>query len=151
MKVILLQNIKGFGKIGEVKSVSDGHARNFLFPRKLAKPADAGSMKEVDALQKRQAAMNAKDKENAKRAAEAINGKTIEFAKKASPTGTLFSSVSKHEVAKELSKVSSVHLETDMIDLGEQGEHIKHLGEHKITVDLGELSANATVSIKSGN
>lgn len=150
MKVILLQNIKGFGKIGEVKSVSDGHARNFLFPRKLAKVADAGSLKEVDSLQKKRVAMDLKDKENTEKVIAVLASTSIEFQKKASPTGTLFSSVTKHEIAHELTKKTGVKIESDMIHITEQGEHLKHIGEHVITVDLGEgQKAEAKAIVKS--
>ncbi len=151
MKVILLQNIKGFGKIGEVKSVSDGHARNFLFPRKLAKVADAGSLKEVESLQKKREAMDLKDKENTEKVIAVLAETSIEFQKKASPTGTLFSSVTKHEIAHELTKKTGVKIESDMIHITEQGEHLKHIGEHVITVDLGEgQKATAKAVVKSG-
>lgn len=136
MKVILLQNIKGLGQIGDVKNVSDGHARNFLFPRKLAKVATDGGLKEVESLQKHRAALNAKEQENAQKAAAMLKDTVVEFKKKASPTGTLFSSVSKQEIAEALTKQAGVKIDADMLDLGEHGGHIKHMGEHSITIDL---------------
>jgi large subunit ribosomal protein L9 len=151
MKVILLQNIKGFGKIGEVKSVSDGHARNFLFPRKLAKVADASGLKEVESLQKKREAMDLKDLENTQKVITMLASISIEFQKKASPTGTLFSSVTKNEIAHELTKKTGVKIDSDMIHISEQGEHLKHIGEHVITVDLGDgQKAEARAIVKSG-
>ncbi len=150
MKVILLQNIKGFGKIGEIKNVSDGHARNLLFPRKLAKPATEGAMKEAEGLSKKREAMSVKDKENAEKAAAVLKESALEFKKKASPTGTLFSSVTKHEIAHELSKKTGIKIETDSLDLGPHGEHIKHLGEHEIKIDLGnEIEAQVKIKVSS--
>jgi len=64
MKVIILQNIKGIGQIGDVKSVSDGYARNFLFPKKLAKLATDTALKEVDSLKKKREAIQGLEKEN---------------------------------------------------------------------------------------
>ncbi len=149
MRVILLQNIKGFGKIGEVKNVSDGHARNFLFPRKLAKAADAGGLKEIESLQKQREVMNLKDKQNTEKAVAVLSETQIEFEKKASPAGTLFSSVTKQEIAHELSKKSGAKIDADMIHLDE-GEHLKHVGEHTITIDLGDgAKAQTKVSVKS--
>ena len=91
MKVILLQNIKGFGQIGDIKNVSDGYARNFLFPKKLAKIATDGAIKEVEMLQKKREVMDAKNAERMQKAAEVLKDTAIEFQKKASPAGILFS------------------------------------------------------------
>lgn len=149
MRVILLQNIKGFGQIGEVKSVSDGHARNFLFPRKLAKIATENTLKEVATLSLKREAMNLKNQEAATKAVAVLATMNLEFKKKASPTGTLFSSVTRHEIAQELTKRSGMKIETEMIDIGEHGEHIKHIGEHAITVELvNGLKADMKISIK---
>src|SRR3989344_1774209 len=145
MKVILLQNIKGFGQIGDIKNVSDGYARNFLFPKKLAKIATDGAMKEVEMLQKKREVMDAKNAERMQKAAEVLKDTAIEFQKKASPAGTLFSSVTKQEIAEELTKKSGVQIEPDMIGLSEKGEHLKQMGDHDITVNL---APNLTIQIK---
>ncbi|HWA64338.1 MAG TPA: 50S ribosomal protein L9 [Candidatus Paceibacterota bacterium] len=146
MKVILLQNIKGFGKIGEIKNVSDGHARNFLFPRNLAKPASAGAEKEAQALQVQQQAAAEKETAQANAALAALKNTTLEISKKASPNGTLFSSVTKEEVAKLLSQKTGFHIEKNMIDFSEHGEHIKHAGKHSIHVNLSD-SAQTNVKL----
>jgi ribosomal protein L9 len=76
----------------------------------------------------------------------------LEFSKKASPTGNLFASVTRHEIAHELTKKTGMKIETDALDLGEHGEHIKHVGEHVALVDLGSgLKAEVKVVVKSGN
>lgn len=150
MKVILLQNIKGFGQIGEVKSVSDGHARNFLFPRKLAKIATENTLKEVATLSLKREAMTLKNQENAQKAMVTLATISLEFKKKASSTGTLFSSVTRHEIAHELTRQSGLKIETEMINIGEHGEHIKHLGEHVVIIELANgLKTDIKVSIKS--
>ena len=152
MKVILLQNIKGFGKIGDIKNVSDGHARNFLFPKKLAKVATEGALKESETLSKKREAMDLKDKENAEKAVALLKDSVLEFKKKASPAGTLFSSVTKHEIAQELTKKTGIKIDTDSLRLGEHGEHIKHIGEHEIKVDLGNnLEAPVKIKVSSWN
>ena len=152
MKVILLQNIKGFGKIGDVKSVSDGHARNFLLPKKLVKIATDNALKEVATLSLKREAMDSRDQENAQKAVTALSVALIEFRKKASQTGTLFSSVTKKEIAAELTKHAGIKIEAEMLDLGVHGEHIKHVGEHIITLDLdNNLKSEVKISVKSGN
>ena len=152
MKVILLQNIKWFGKIGDIKTVSDGHARNFLFPRKLAKIATENTVKEAEMLSKKREVMDLKDKENAEKALSLLKNSVLEFKKKASPAGTLFSSVTRHEIAHELTKKTGIKIETDSLDLGQHGEHIKHIGEHEIKVDLGNnLEAPVKIKVSSWN
>ena len=150
MKVILLQNIKGFGRVGEVKNVSDGHARNFLFPKKLARIASEGALKEATALQEKREIMNVQSKENSQKAVVILAEAVIEFKKKSSSAGKLFSSVSKNEIAKQISKITGMEIDVDMIDLGDLGEHIKQIGEHMITVNLGDgLKAQVKISVKS--
>ena len=152
MKIILLQNIKGFGKIGDVKNVSDGHARNFLLPKKLVKIATDNALKEVATLSLKREEMDIRDKENAQKAVAALAVASIEFRKKASQTGTLFSSVTKQEIAVELTKHAGVKIDADMLDLGTHGEHIKHIGDHTITLDLdNDLKPEVKISVKSSN
>ena len=152
MKVILLQNIKGFGRIGEIKNVSDGYARNMLFPKRLAKPATANVEKEAAELTKHREAITVLEEASARKAADALAQAHIEIAKKASTSGTLFSSVSKEEIAKAASKATGIGIDAGMIDLGEHGEHIKHVGEHAITVNLtSKVAASFNVSIKADN
>ena len=148
MKVILIENIKGLGRIGDIKNVSDGYARNMLFPKKLAKVATDGSIKEADSLQKKREIAGATEERAAQKAMSVLTGMTIEFKKKASKTGTLFSSVTKTEIAKELSKKARMNIDSDTIDLGKAGEHIKHTGQHSITVRLSQgMDARVTVAV----
>src|SRR5690349_8931670 len=135
MKVVLLQNIKGYGRIGDIKNVSDGHARNFLLPRKLAKAATEGIEREAESFKQKREASAEREKAQANAAVVALSAANLTLSKKAGPTGTLFSSVSKDELAKELSRVSGFKIDEDMIDLGEHGEHLKHIGEHSISVE----------------
>jgi large subunit ribosomal protein L9 len=145
MKVILLQNIKGFGRIGDVKNVSDGHARNFLFPKKLAKVASGGALKEIETSQQNRELLNIKDKEKAEKAIKLLEGADIKFKKKASSTGKLFSSVTKEEISKQIDKLTNLTIGVDSIDLGDQGEHIKHVGQHEAAL---KLASGMTTKVK---
>ena len=90
MKVVLLQDVKSIGKKGELKEVSDGYARNFLLPRKLAKEANAQAMNE---LKNAEAAKEYKVKtetEQAQKNAQAISGKTVKIYAKAEEIGRQF-------------------------------------------------------------
>ncbi|OGN16771.1 MAG: 50S ribosomal protein L9 [Candidatus Yanofskybacteria bacterium RIFCSPHIGHO2_02_FULL_50_12] len=150
MKVILLQNVKGFGRIGDIKNVSDGYARNFLFPKSMAKVATDGSLKESEALQKKREASSTAEHETAEKAVVMLKDVSLQFSKKSSKTGTMFSSLTKEEIAKETSKLAGMLVDPDMLDLGEHGEHIKHTGEHMITVNLAPgISTQVKISIKS--
>lgn len=133
MKVILLQNIKGFGQIGDVKNVSDGYARNFLLPRKMAKSASGGSMKEVESLKAKRIIMIETKKKNALEAVEKLKDLVIEFTRKATKTGKLFAGIGKDDLVKEIKKVSGVQLQEEMIG---HEEPIKHIGEHLVDLNL---------------
>ncbi len=149
MKIILLQNIKGYGQIGDVKNSSDGYARNYLLPRKLAKLATPGALNEVSSLKKKLESSLKMEKEKALEAVEKVKDVVLEFAKKASKTGKLFASVTKEEIARELSKALNAKVEADMINLGKHGEHIKQTGEHMVEVELApEVKVQVRVVVR---
>ncbi len=135
MKVILLDNIKGIGHIGDIKDVADGYARNFLFTRRLAKIADAGAQKEAVALQAKRTILLAQEKQRAQEAADKLKDITIELSGKASETGTLFGAITKREIIKKTKELTGVELDADMLHLP---EHLKTLGEHVVTLKLAD-------------
>ena len=147
MKVILLQNIKGFGQIGDVKNVSDGYGRNFLLPRKKAKTANENSMKEVESLKAKRVIMIEAEKKNALEAVEKLKDIVIEFTRKATKTGKLFAGIGKDDIVKEIKKASGVQLQEEM--LGHE-EPIKHIGEHLVDLNLSpEVKIQIKVIVKS--
>ena len=145
MKVILLQNIKGVGRIGDVKNVADGYGRNFLLANKMAKIANETNMKEVEFLKKKAEVEDKIVNEKAKEIASKAKDLALEFTKKASSTGTLFASVTKEEIAEQLSKAVGGKIDPDSVDLKEHGEHLKQTGEHMIAV---QLSPETTIEVK---
>lgn len=136
MRVILLQNIKGVGRIGDIKNVADGYGRNYLLANKLAKTATAGTIKEAEFLKKKSEVEEKIAVEKAKEVAEKAKDIVLEFIKKSSKTGTLFASLTKEEVAQELSKAIGGKVTSDSVDFKEHGEHIKQAGEHMIEVEF---------------
>lgn len=111
MKVILNQDVKNLGKKGEMVSTSDGYARNFLFPRKLAVEANAQAMTE---LKNREASQNHKievEKAAANESASKINGKTVKITAKAGQNGKLFGSVTAKEIAETVKKQFSIDID----------------------------------------
>lgn len=140
-----MQNIKGVGRIGDVKNVADGYGRNYLLVNKLAKIATEGAMKEAEFLKKKGEAEEKIAVEKAQEVAEKAEDIVLEFIKKSSKTGTLFASLTKEEVAESLSKVIGGKVDPRSINLREHGEHIKQEGEHLIEV---ELAPNVKVKLK---
>lgn len=124
MKVILTQDVKNLGKKGEMVSTSDGYARNFLFPRKLAVEANAQAMTE---LKNREDSKNHKialEKAAANEAAAAIGGKTVRITAKAGQNGKLFGSVTAKEIAETVKKQFNIDIDKRKITV----EDIKTFG-----------------------
>ncbi len=147
MKVILLQNIKGFGQIGDVKNVPDGYARNFLLPKGMAKSATDGSLKEVESLKAKRIIMIEAEKKNALEAVEKLKDMVIEFTRKATKTGKLFAGIGKDDIITEIKKASGVQLQEEMIG---HDEPIKHIGEHLVDLNLSpEVKTQIKILVKT--
>ena len=102
MKVVLLQDVKGHGKKGELCNVSDGYARNFLFPKKLAVEADNAALNELKNREEAAAHHKQEEIKNAKDLAAKLDGKTVTLKAKAGSSGKLFGSVTSKEIAGEM-------------------------------------------------
>ena len=111
MKVVLLADVKGSGKKGELVNVSDGYARNFLFPKKLAKEANAQAMNELKNAEEAKAYKIKTDTENAQKAAQVLEGKTIKLTAKAGQGGRLFGSVTAKEIAEAVKQQFKVEVD----------------------------------------
>lgn len=133
MKVVLQADVKGSGKKGELVNVSDGYARNFLLPRKLAIEANAQALNE---LKNRDEAMKHRvqvELQTAKELAEKIEGKTVKLTAKAGAGGKLFGSVTSKEIAEGAMKQMGVELDKKKISLDAD---IKAFGTYNVTVKL---------------
>ncbi len=133
MKVVLLEDIKGSGKKGELINVSDGYARNYLFPRKLAKEANSQAMNELKNAEEAKAFKLKTDTETAQKTADQINGKSVRLFAKAGQGGRLFGSVTAKEIAEELKKQYQVDVDKRKIVL--DGD-IKAFGTYECEVKL---------------
>ena len=132
MEVILNQDVKSLGKKGEKVSVSDGYARNFLFPKKLAVEASAQAMTE---LKNRESSNQHKidtDIANAKAAAEKLNGKHLKITAKAGANGKLFGSVTSKEVAAEIKAQLGISVDKRKVVM----DDIKTFGTYECEVRL---------------
>ena len=117
MKVVLLADVKGVGKKGELINASDGYARNFLLPRKLAKEANAQAMNELKNAAASKAYKIKTETEEAQRAAAALEGKTVKITAKAGINGKLFGSVTAKEIAQEIKKQFGFEIDKRKISL----------------------------------
>ena len=135
MKVILLDNIKGVGKKDEIINASDGYARNFLFPKKLAVEANNENMSKLKA--KKQSEQYKKDvnKENAEKIAKKLNDITLTIKVKAGENGKIFGGVTSKEISEELRKQYKIDIDKKKIILN---ENIKNLGSFDISMKLFE-------------
>ncbi len=144
MKVVLIQDVKGLGKKGELVSTSDGYARNFLFPRKLAMEANSQAMSE---LKNREASEKHRiDTEiaAAKASAAKIEGKTVKLSAKAGANGKLFGSVTSKDVAEAISKEYGLSLDKRKVVV----EDIKAFGTYPVEVKLyNGISASMYVRV----
>ena len=146
MKVILKQDIKNVGKKNEIINAADGYARNFLFPKGLAVPADNSNMNELKLKQKAEANQKAKDLENSKKLAEELKDKTLEISVKAGNNGKLFGGVTSKEISEELKKQLNVDIDKKKI----QTDVIKQEGIYKVNLKLLEgVVATVSVHVKS--
>ena len=133
MKVVLLADVKGSGKKGELVNVSDGYARNFLFPRKLAKEANAQAMNELKNAEVAKAYKIKTETEAAKKAAELLEGKTVKMTAKAGQGGRLFGSITAKEIAEAIK--SQFKLEIDKRKISVDGD-IKAFGSYSCEIKL---------------
>ncbi len=145
MKVILLQDIKGTGKKGEMHEVSDGYARNFLLPKKLAQTATAQAVTEMKARQSAVAHRQETLQKEAADMASLLDKKTVILHAKAGSTGRLFGSVTTKEIADAIEEQLHHTIDKKKIYL----EHdIKAHGDYAATVKLSAgIAADITVSV----
>ena len=135
MKVILLDNIKGVGKKDEIINASDGYARNFLFPKKLAVEANNENMSKLKA--KKQSEQYKKDvnKENAEKIAKKLDDITLTIKVKAGENGKIFGGVTSKEISEELKKQYKIDIDKKKIILN---ENINNFGSFDISMKLFE-------------
>jgi large subunit ribosomal protein L9 len=144
MKVILIDEIRGLGTRGDVVQVKDGYARNFLFPKNLAKEATPGNLKAIEQDRKKWAALAAQEKDAASKLAERVNGTKIEVRKRVGESGTLFGSVTANEIADAL-HAKGIEVEKRRVEL----EHpIKSIGTHDVEIRLHrDVTAKVQVEV----
>jgi large subunit ribosomal protein L9 len=146
MQVLLLKDVAGIGHAGDIKDVSGGHAKNYLFPKKLAVPVSEGAQKQAQSI--REAAERRRDRKltEAKAQASKLDGQVLTFKVLAGEGDRMYGSVTSAEIAEALSKVAKTEIDRRQIEL----EHpIKSLGQHSVPVKVASgVTATIVVTVE---
>lgn len=146
MKVILLKDVKGTGKKGEVKEVSDGYAKNFLLPKKIAVVADNTNVKELNEKNKAKENKAQKEYEAAVELGKKMEDMAITIYSKAGDGGRLFGSITSKDIAQELKKQHNVEVDKRKITLDEP---IRVLGSRFVDIKIHQkVTTRLRVDVK---
>lgn len=144
MKVIFLQDVKGQGKKGEVKNVSEGYANNFLIPRGLAAIANDGNLKQLANQKQAEAKRKDKEKQDAEALAAKLGATTIELKAKSGEGGRLFGSITSKHIADALGK-QNIKIDRRKIEMDDS---IRKLGATEVAVKLHpEVTAKLKIHV----
>jgi len=144
MQILLIKDIDHVGKKGDSRKVTEGYARNFLFPRSLAVPFTPGSQRNLKLVKVSWKRKELKEKEAVKLMAEKIEGLSIRITKKAGDKGRLFGSVTSAEIADAILAASRITIDKKDLVV----DHIKELGQHDVVVRFsGEVKATIKVVV----
>lgn len=142
MEVILLQDVKGLGKTGEIKRVADGYARNYLIPRGFARVPSAGAIRETESRLKTIQRRQDRIETEASAIADILKDVTLRFKAKAGETGRLYGSITAADIAEALRREARVEIDKRKLVLEEP---IRDLGMHRVAV---KLLAGITVEVR---
>ena len=149
MKVILLENVKRVGSIGEVIEVKRGYARNFLIANKKALYASKDNVAQVEKIKSDLSQKDNEKKKEAVQISEQINGKEYSVKKLSTENNELYGSVKPTEIAKLIQEENKIDITPSMI---QPIEEIKSLGKFKVKVSLhSEVDAEITISVTSAD
>jgi len=145
MNVILLKNVDDLGGKGDIVDVSNGYARNYLLPKKLAMKATSGAIKQADKLRQQRIESEAKLKGAAEELARNLVGSRVVIAARSGDEGKLFGSVGTHDIAEAVKKFSGVEVPSAIIQIPTP---IKEIGLHEVTVKPHEdVEFNVTLDV----
>ena len=148
MKVLLMQDVKSQGKKGEIKNVSDGYARNYLFPRGLAVEANAQILKELESKEQAKKFKTETEKKNAEQLAERLEGMIVKITATAGSDGRLYGSVTVKDIAEAMLGQHQLEIDRRKIQLD---EHIKTFGTYTLEIKLYPgVVGNINVVVVSG-
>jgi large subunit ribosomal protein L9 len=146
MIVILLKDVKGTGKAGEVVKVSDGYARNMLIPKGLAQEGTEGNVRSLEKQKKLAEDKRASELAEARKQAEKISSLTVEIVTKSGEGGRLFGSITSKDIADALKEQHQINIDKKKFQMDGP---IKQTGESKVDIKLyPEVSASLTVRVR---
>lgn len=146
MKVILLCDVKGTGKKDDVLNISDGFARNYLFPRKWAVEASAGALKEIERKRANEQKLEQERREAAQKIAESIKGKVVFLKVKCGAKGRLYGSITSQEIADALKAQCNVEVDKRKLEC----EPIRQVGDVPLSVWLyNGVTAPMTIRVEA--
>ena len=149
MKVILLENVKRIGSIGEVIDVKRGFARNFLIANKKALYASKENIKEVEKIKAELSKKDSEKKKEASQIADQINGKEYPVKKLSTENNELYGSVKPTEISKLIQEENNIDIKPSMI---QPVEEIKALGKFKVKISFhSEVDAEITINVSSAD
>lgn len=143
MKVVLLADVKGTGKAGTIADVSEGYAANFLFPRKLAKPADAGAMTDIKNKEASKQHKIDTERAAAQAVADKLEGQSVKVVCKAGGDGRLFGAVTSKTVSEAIAEVLKIDVDKKKIMVADA---IKTYGTHSVKIKL-YTGVEATINV----
>lgn len=143
MKVVLIKNIQGLGRAGDIKEVKDGYANNFLFPRKLAEPASEKKAMEMEAKKSGDEKKKKKAQKNRRKIASKIDGKRFSLNLQSDQTGTLYKKLTAKYISERLGK--------EGLDISEKNilldSPIKKTGEYTVFLKIDEVKPKIKIII----
>jgi large subunit ribosomal protein L9 len=131
MNVILLKDVADLGGKGDIVEVSNGYARNYLLPKKMAMKATTGAIKQAEKLRRQRIEAEARAKSEAEELARSLVGSRVVIAARSGDEGKLFGSVGTHDIAEAIKKFSGVDIPSGMISIPQP---IKEIGLHDVTM-----------------
>ncbi|QQZ62599.1 50S ribosomal protein L9 [Paenibacillus sonchi] len=145
MKVIFIKDVKGQGKKGQVKEVSEGYASNFLLPRGLVRPATEGNVKTLENQAAAEKRRKDQEKEEAVQLGKKLDELTLTLKAKAGEGGRLFGAITSKQIGEALAAAHGITIDKRKIELSDP---IRHVGTFQVTVKLHtEVKANLTVQV----
>jgi len=146
MKVILLQDVKGTGKKDQILEISDGYARNFLLPRKLAREATSEALNAIATSKSADQHREAVKKADAEKLAREIKGKVVQLSVRGGENGKIYGSVTNDQIAAAIRQQLGAEIDKRKVEIEEP---IKNAGQHFVTIKLmAGVTSRIIVNVK---
>lgn len=146
MKLILLQDVKNIGRKGQVVEVNDGHARNFIIPRKLGKPATKNDIKAVEAQTEHQKELEAKKSDAYNVLMDELKNAEVKISAKANSTGTLFSALKEDQILEAVEKAVGKKVPNELLVYKDK---IKEVGKSEVFFQFEKRKVGVSILVEA--